>query len=100
MTHVFLGVTIVGLIMTMKVIMDGLHAVAEINDRIAALRISTQHYMAQKLEEESKIAAAESEVAQIKSEVGQLEETEKNINSHIQDLRATLDGRKFKVDIF
>ncbi len=99
MMHVFLGIIIVGLVMTMKVILDGLHVVAEIHDRIAALRISTQHYVAQKLEEENKAAATESEVAQIKSEVGQLEETEKNINRHIQDLHATLDGRKFKVDI-
>lgn len=99
MTHVFLGIIIVGLVMAMKVILDGLQAVAQINDKIAALRISTHQYEAQKFDEETKVATIESEVAQVKSEVVQLESLEKEINQQIKDLRNSLDGKKFKIDI-
>lgn len=98
MIHVFLGITVVGIVMTMKVIIDGLHEIGEITERITALRASTRNCLEQVEDEGRKAQDIETEVQQIKTAVEELDRKEKEMNATIRSLRADLDGQKSKID--
>lgn len=99
MTHVFLGITIVGIILAVKVVLDGLQTLAGINDRISAVKIATQSCLAQKAEEEARVTEKERQVQELKTEVEQLVQKEKDTNAEIRGLRTELDGQSFKIDL-
>lgn len=93
-THIFLGIIIVGIIMTMKVIMDGFQAITLLNDKITALRASTNNCQTQLALQEEENKGLEDELQSLKSEVEELVSKEKNMNKEIQTLRSDLDGPK------
>jgi peptidoglycan hydrolase CwlO-like protein len=97
MTQVFLGIIVVGIIMTMKVIMDGIQAITLLNDKITALRTSTFNCHTQLSDQEVENKEVETTLAEIKSEVEKLSEQEREINGEIKDLRTDLDGPKTEI---
>ncbi|MDP6040314.1 MAG: hypothetical protein QGG64_17310 [Candidatus Latescibacteria bacterium] len=100
MAQIFLGVIIVGLIMTMKVVMDSLRIMRDINAEINQFRTSTQTCRAQIEIEEKQSAELALEVSQIQAEVNELTQKEKDMNKQIGQLRNDLgNGPKFKVDM-
>ncbi|MFT5368929.1 MAG: peptidoglycan hydrolase CwlO-like protein [Candidatus Latescibacterota bacterium] len=86
-TQIFLGIMLVGLIMSMKVIMDGLQAVTLLKDKITALRIAIQDAKTQLLVQENENKEIEATLQEIKAEVDKLSEKEKEIDSEIKTLR-------------
>lgn len=93
-TQIFLGIIIVGIIMTMKVIMDGFQAVTVLNDKITALRASTKNCQMQLALQEEENKELEGSLQELKGEVEKLVTDEKNMNQEIKTLRADLDGHK------
>jgi len=86
-TQIFLGIMLVGLVMSMKVIMDGLQAVTLLKDKITALRIAIQDAKTQLLVQENENKEIEATLQEIKAEVDKLSEKEKEIDSEIKTLR-------------
>ena len=101
MIQVFLGLIIVGLAMTAKVILDGLRAVNERRDRITALRTATQQAQVELDTQTAETEEAEEEMEALKSEVTELNQEEKEMSEEIGKLRSQLDsgGKKFKMDM-
>jgi len=100
MAHVYLGVIIVGLILTMKVVMEGIKDLSDRKLSIDNLRASTHNCKEQiaKTEEDGRAKALQ--VSQLQEEVKGLTEKEKDMTSEISTLRKTLDGgQRFKVDL-
>lgn len=93
-TQIFLGIIIVGIIMTMKVIMDGFQAVTVLNDKITALRASTKNCQMQLTVQEEENKELEGSLQELKGEVEKLVTDEKNMSQEIKTLRADLDGHK------
>jgi len=93
-TQIFLGIIIVGIIMTMKVIMDGFQAVTLLNDKITALRASTKNCQMQLAVQEEENKELEGSLQELKEEVEKLTSDEKNMNQEIRTLRTELDGHK------
>lgn len=98
MTHVFLGITIIGIILAVKVVLDGLQAVASLKDRISGLKTSIQSCQAQTAQEEKLVRESEGQLQALKTEVEQLAQKEKDINAEIRSLKSELDGQSFKID--
>jgi len=100
MTHVYLGIIIIGLIMSMKVVMESLKIMGDIKFGIDGLQASTHKCKedianAEKQDEEKAQA-----VAKLREEMKELVEKEKYIYSEIKGLRGALEGGpKFKLDI-
>ncbi|MGA1195710.1 MAG: hypothetical protein ACO36I_04305 [Candidatus Latescibacterota bacterium] len=92
--EIFLGITIVGLIMTVKVVMDGLKSVTQLNDNIATLRASTKESELLLEDQEKANAELERDMQEIKAEVDKLVEKEKEMDTNIKALRTDLDGHK------
>ncbi len=95
--EIFLGITIVGLIMTVKVVMDGLKSVTQLNDNIATLRASTKESELRLEDQEKENEELEKEMQEIKAEVDKLVEKEKEMDTDIKNLRTDLDGHKTDV---
>ena len=96
-TQIFLGVMLVGIIMTVKVVMDGLQEITLIKDKIAALRASTFDCETQLHDQEVEIEEIETTLREIKSAVDKLSEKEKEMNGEINTLRTDLDGNKTEI---
>lgn len=97
-SQVFLGIIIVGIIMTVKVVVDGMQEVAALTDSINALRLSIQQCERQIEEEQEKTRVLEQDMEQVKATVLEMEQKEKEINNQIRALRAGLEGQKSKLD--
>ena len=95
--EIFLGITIVGLIMTIKVVMEGFKTVTQINDNIATLRASTKECELRLEDQEKENEEHEKEMQTIKAEVEQLSDKEKEMDRDIKQLRTDLDGHKTDV---
>lgn len=96
-TQIFLGIMLVGIIMTMKVVMDGLQAITLLNDKITALRASTYNCQTQLSDQEKENAEIETTLQELKAEVEMLSEQEKERNNEIKTLRTDLDGHKTEI---
>ena len=93
-SQIFLGITVVGLIMTVKVVMDGLQALTVISDKIAAFQEATRQckiHTDTKVEESKE---AEEKLQEITAEVEKLTVTEKEMGAQVRALRADLDRNK------
>lgn len=100
MAQIYLGVIIVGLILTMKVVMDSLKIMRNLNIEIDDLRASTQ--TCEKHIEREELLGAELalRVSELQTHVNELIQTEKDMNGRIRQLRNNLEsGPKFKVDM-
>lgn len=89
-----LGIIIVGIIMTVKVVMDGFQAITHLNDKITALRASTRNCQEQLALQAEENQALEDDLTEVKSEVEALTQKEKEMNTQILTLRTDLDGNK------
>ena len=94
MTEIFLGIIIVGIIMTVKVVMDGFQSITQLNDRITAFRESTRHCEMQLETQNQENADLEMTMQTLKDEVDKLSTQEKEMNREITTLRTDLDGHK------
>ena len=93
-TQFFLGIIIVGLIMSVKVILDGFTAVGILNERITALRTAIEDSKAQLLIQEKENLEGEESLQKGKEAVEELAKKEKNMIDEINALRIDLDGDK------
>lgn len=96
-TQIFLGIMLVGIIMTMKVVMDGLQEITLLNDKITAYRASTLDCQTQLSDQEAENEEIETTLQGIKAEVETLSEKEKEQNNEINTLRTDLDGNKTEI---
>lgn len=100
MTHVYLGVIIVGLILTMKVVMDSLKVIGDRKLEIGSLQASTHSCRDQIAETEKEGAELAQQIAQLQGEVEELTQREKDMQKEIKDLRGALEGgQRFKIDL-
>ena len=97
-TQIFLGITVIGIIMTVKVVVDGLQEAAALTDSINALRLSRGQCERQLAEEQEKTQVLEQNREQVKATVLEMEQKEKEMNNQIRALRAGLEGQKSKID--
>lgn len=95
--EIFLGIIIVGLIMTVKVVMEGFKTMTQLNDNIATLRASTKECELRLEDQEKENEEREKEMQEIKAEVDKLSEKEKEMDTDIKQLRIDLDG--YKTDV-
>lgn len=93
-TEIFLGIIIVGIIMTVKVVMDGFQAITQLNDKITAFRASTLHCQTQLADQDQENEDLDRAKQELKEEVDTLSAEEKEMNREITTLRTDLDGHK------
>ncbi|MBT3602452.1 MAG: hypothetical protein HOE48_16250 [Candidatus Latescibacteria bacterium] len=93
-TEIFLGITIVGIIMTVKVLMDGYRDLNFLKAKITALKDSTIDSQTQLVTQSDENKDIETALQEIKTEVEELSKKEKDMNDQITTLRTDLDGNK------
>ena len=98
MTQVFLGIIVVGIILAVKVILEGFQTVTGLNDKISGMQIATQNCKTLIAEEDAKLKETETHLQELRAEVEQLTQEEKDINSEIRNLHTELDGQTFRID--
>jgi len=100
MTHVFLGVIVIGLILAGKIVMESLKVVEEIEAEIGKFRAATQKCLSETEIELKNIAELEVRVSELKAAYSEVEQKEKKLSDQIEGLRDALDGgNQFRIDL-
>ena len=84
-TEIFLGITIVGIIMTVKVLMDGYRDLNFLKAKITALKDSTIDSQTQLVTQSDENKDIETALQEIKTEVEELSKKEKDMKVHIEE---------------
>jgi len=100
--QIFLGVGLVGALLIVKVVSEGIRDINGINQKLAALRNATEQCMEKAEEEDLQARKVEALVEDLKEEVKRIETKEENLDKKIHRKNKEQERRtrtRFRVDL-
>ena len=102
MEHVYLGLILVGVGLTFKVVSDGLREVNEFKGKLTQYRAASEQCHLKTVDVDTKSQKVEALVSDLKSEVKTLDEKARSVDLRVRSLKKKLERgkrKKMRVDL-
>ena len=96
--EIFIGLSLAGTWLTLKVVQEGLKRIEEENNKIEAYRVTAATCRDQMVDHEKRVVELEEEMSTIREGLEAIQAKEKELSRQIRVAESELEGPKFKID--